>query len=948
MTHLRLLGGAALDGPVAPDLSLWLCAALALRASPIAREQAAALLWPDAEAASAQNRLRQLLHRTRRTPLGPHLSAENGRLSWTGGSDVQDFLAACADQRWSDAAALYGGPLMDGLPLPDSDELCELFTQERAHLHERYVEALTRAAATLEARGQLADAALSLNALLAADPLHEAAVSALMRCLDAQGSAGRALSAYEQYRRALDAALGLEPGAALQAQARRLRHARPPGRPTLRGAPQVLTPFIGRDRELHLIRARLADPDCRWLTLSGPGGSGKTRLAAEAAAQLAGQFEGGAHFVPLAGCDPGQLARTVLAALDVPLQGQKEPDEQLAQALAQREVLLVLDNFEHLQADAARLPGWLLAAPGLRLLVTSRHRLDFQAESVLRLGGLDTALPGEDPLASPAGRLFVERARRADASFEAPAHRFEIERVCLRCEGLPLAVELAAAWVGEMDMEGLARALERDADAFPSRLRDVGERHRSLGTVFDHAWRLLPRTLAARYAALAVLRAPFGEGAARAIADATPEDLRELERRSLLQDAGMGLYVWHQNLRELAWAQLDAAAREASAARHLKHLLARAEAAAPQLHGPEQAQALAAHALIHDDLRAALAFALGAARWEEGLRLAGALHWYWYVRGHHAEGLAWLERFLVPFEAAPPSAPLGRALAARASLALERGQLDAALASAQGALAVHRALGDPDGEADALHALGLIARAHGDRDTERQHMQAALRLREQRGEPRALGTVLNDLGILEAQTGNRELAREYIRRSLILKEQCGDRQGVAYALGNLGTLSDDPHEELALYRQSLLIKRELGDVQGTAKTMFNCAIVARELNDLQGAREHLLEALQLFAQLEKLEFLAQVLEEVVSWLRRADDPSAALTLAHAALELPAHSGQPLPDHVREKLEVHARDLRFLPNAEGRRELGVTLTPGQALQTAIVALRDHVQRAFHSA
>lgn len=940
---LRLLGGAQLDGPLAPDLSLWLCAVLALRDTPLSREALAALLWPEASPQSAHNRLRQLLHRTRRSRLGAGLHAEASGLRWGGPSDVERFRAASAAGRWDEAVEAYGGPLLDGLPLPESEALTEWLSGERAQLHDQYLAALARAAEAHETAGRPQLAAERLEALLVQDALHEEAVSALMRCLEGLGSPPRALAVYERYRRELEGSFGVMPSPALEAQARRLRRAAPAATGVLRGAPARPTRFLGRERELALAGARLSDPATRWLTLSGPGGVGKTSLALELATRLAPDHPQGALFVALAGVAAAHLPQAVLAALGLPLQGGRDPDEQLREALSGQRLLLVLDNFEHMQEAAPLLPGWLAAAPGLRLLVTSRHRLDFQAEWALRLEPLEVEAQAGAPLESAAARLFIERASRADLGFEPQRHSWDILRICRRCEGLPLALELAAAWVGTCSPSQLADALEEGPLRLSSPLRDVEGRHRSLWRVFEHAWGLLPPRLRTLYARLAVLRTPFSGALARQLAGAEATDLRELERRSLLVADGEGRHRWHQNLRELAWAQLDPAEQREGEGRHLDAFLALAQELAPGLRGPRQAELHARLAEVHDDLRAALSSAQVLGQWDKGLALSAQLHWFWYVRGHHAEGLAWLDLFLAPFEgegqaALPPDPTLALALKAGGSLACERGEFERARGRYERALSISRALGDRAREAELLHVMGVLERDTGQLERAGEQLRAALALREQLDEPGELGTTLNDLGILCARLGDREGAREHFRLSLHLKEEAGDRQGVAYALGNLGAVTDDLHEELGLYRRSLAIKRELGDVQGCANTTFNCACVATDLDQLAEARAHFEEALTLYLRLGKTLHLGSVLAELTRWLERVGEGDAALTLVAAALGLERHIGVSLPEHTRAALEARQDRLAGLPEGVQRLAEGRALTPTAALELALQAVQ----------
>lgn len=940
VAKLLLLGGARLQGgdaPLPPDQTLWVTALLAARGQPLSRARLSGLLWPDAEADAAKNRLRQLLHRLKRSPLGAGLRVDAATLAWVGACDVAEFRAHLGAHAWADALRTYSGPFLDGVALPEHEALDAWLHETRAALHDEHLRAAHEAARAHEARGELPQAVEALARAFTADPASDATAVRLARHLHVLGDAERALRVLERHREHLARELHEAPSAEVDALDARVR-ATLGSAGVVANAPSFPTTFEGRDAELDVLAARLADPACRWLTLTGPGGAGKTRLAAEAARRAAGRFAHGAVFVPLVSlATPDLIVPGVLDALGEPPDGQGAPFERLCGALASRHVLLVLDNYEHLLEGAEVLPALLERCPDVKVLVTSRQRLNYQREWVVNVAGLDHAAPSggtPDWRAFPASRLFVERARRADAHFDADAAPAAVDAIVRRCEGLPLALELAAAWAADFGPEDIARRLAQDWDFLVTTLRDMPPRHRSLRVVFEHSWRALSPELQRVYAALAVLRTPFDADTAARVAGATTRDLERLAQRSLLQRREDGHFTWHQNLREFAWRQLDDATAAQVREQHLAHFVALAEDAAPHLRGARQAQEHARLAQCQDDLRAALEQARAAQRVEAGLRLAGALRHFWYVRGHHEEGLRWLNVFLPAAATTPIRA---RAVAAAGALSAERGLHGDAARHYQDALGMYQAAGDPRGEAEVLHMLGVLRRTLGDWDAAKTHLEAARALHEQLDDAYGLGMTLNDLGIGYAQHGDDGRARELFQRSLDLKRRAQDWQGVAYALANLGAVAATREEELRLYEESLAIKRSLGDVQGSANTIANCAMVALDLGDLPGAHTRFEEAITLFRQLGKYTSLGPLLAEVARLKHLQGDHAGALELGSATLHLERHTGAPLREATRAGLTALLNDVR--PLVQGAAEVegrGARRTPDEALCLALGA------------
>src|SRR5947209_2107072 len=346
----------------------------------------------------------------------------------------------------------------------------------------------------------------------------------------------------------------------------------------MKNLPAPRTSFVGRASELDEIDRLLEDPDCRLLTLVGPGGAGKTRLALEAAARRIGRYPHGVHFVPLVSvASPELLAPAVAESIQFAVDGAHSgfpAQEQLLDYLGERSTLLVLDNFEHL-VDGTDLLGEIIErAPKVELLTTSRERLSLQSEWVIDVHGLGLMDNGNG--SSGALRLFTERATRIEPGFSLDDQRAEAHRICTMVEGLPLGIELAASWVSVLSCAEIAAEIEQNIDFLATSMRDVPERHRSLRAAFDQSWRLLSGAQQDVLARLSVFRGDFDRAAAAAIAGADVRLLSELVSKSLVRRSDFGRYELHELLRQYAAEKLAVEIPDAVAAireRHARHYL---------------------------------------------------------------------------------------------------------------------------------------------------------------------------------------------------------------------------------------------------------------------------------------------------------------------------------------------------------------------------------------
>ncbi len=892
-----------------------LLAYLAVEADrPHEREALLGLLWPDLPEDAARNNLRQTLltlrealgDRTAQPPfvlasratiqLNPHsdywldVAAFTGLLAESRGHRHASAAgcSACA-RRLQRALELYRGPFLSEFFLPDSEAFEEWALLRREQLHRQMLDALAQLVAHYERRGAYATALEYAHRQLAADPWREESHRDVMRLQMLSGQRGAALAQFERCRQLLAETLGVEPDAETTALYQQIRSAADEGAPELHrlslptarrhNLPAQPTPFVGREAELEAIGRLLDDEGCRLLTLVGPGGIGKTRLGLQAATERVDTFADGVCFVALAGLPSADLlVSEIAAALGVELGTSADPRATLLGHLRERELLLVLDNFEHLVAGADLLAEIVRAAPDVTLLVTSRERLLLHGEWVYAVEGLPVpdgaGLRGaalEELAANDAVQLFVQSARRARADFALSAENAaDVVRICQLVAGMPLAIELAANWSRALTCAEIAQEIERgSAFLATSMARDGPERHRSLQAVFDHSWRMLSGEEQRVMRQLAVFRGGFRRDAAQDVAGAALPVLASLVDRSLLRHTLGGRYELHELVRQYAAQQLSRAGEEERALqRHAAYFGALAEAADPQLVGPEQQLWLARLDQEHDNLRAALRWALEGRAVPLALTTGAALRRFWAIRGAFVEGRAWLERALARASGrdVPPEARL-QALNAAGTLARLQGDLARGQELLEECLALSRASGARYWSATALNGLGLVARRRGDPDRAAALYEESLALAREIGDERSIVNALSNLaGVVNAQ-GDHARAAELYEESLAFSRRAGDQLGIAADLNNLANaifdLGDYPRAQ-ALYEESLALYRSGGDEYGASLALYNLGDLAHRQGQLERARAHLGEALTIAHTLHNHLGRAEYLEKLAS------------------------------------------------------------------------------------
>lgn len=592
---------------------------------------------------------------------------------------------------------------------------------------------------------------------------------------------------------------------------------------TMPHLPVLFTRFFGREPEQADLAALLGDESVRLVTLTGPGGVGKTRLAIEVARQAAEGLNGRACFVPLADLtDPRLIPEAIADALGLPRTSAGEPLERVAAALCAAPALLVLDNLEQLGEGAAPpLLALLTRVPSLTILATSRSRVFIAGEREYPLSPLPTpqteeegAAPPERLLAFPGVQLFADRAREARSDFQiTPRNAGAVAALCCELEGIPLALELAAAWSSLLTPAQMRDRIGERFTLLRSRRKGVAARHQTLQGAIGWSYDLLPPDLARFWARLSVFRGGFSAEAAQEVCEESDalDSLGRLRARSLVtaEESGGGMrFRLLETLREFGTAQMGEDERDSLAALHAAHFLHLAEQAEPLLTGPEQARWLDRLGEEQDNLRAALDRLLGHER-ETALTLAGRLWPFWELRGYIAEGRR----------------RLAQSLAGEAARTVWRARV--------------------------LHGAGVLADAQDDRLEALGHMEESVTLFREIGERRGLACPLAFLGYLY-RASDPDRARALLEESLALCRAEGNQPGLVYALCCLGRLAlegDHSAEARASFEESLEIARSLGYQQGVAESLHLLGGTALRQDDYAAAQPLLEQCLVLYREI---------------------------------------------------------------------------------------------------
>jgi predicted ATPase/DNA-binding SARP family transcriptional activator len=898
---------------------------------PHRREKLAGLLWPMLPESSARANLRVALTNLRKTvgdrpakgqaPSPPLLLVTRQTIQlhpeadlWVDAAEFLQLLQFDGRpqqivRRLEEAMALYRGAFLEGFSLADSPAFEEWAVLERERLSRQAVAALDRLAGWYKQRGEFARALHHARRRTRLEPWQEHGQRQLMRLLALDGQRNAALAQYEALRRLLAEELAVEPEDETVTLHRQIRDGQalydPAGTTPPNNLPAPLTPFVGREEALDQVYGRLQDPGCRLVTLVGPGGSGKTRLALEAAREVvsAAPWGGSAHgvfFLPLAPLSSAEaIVPTLAEALGFAPEKGRDPRRQLLDYLRHKEMLLILDNLEHLAGAADLVTDLLRAAPRIKLLATSRAKLNLSAEYLSPVGGMDLPPPESLPKADlPENlrrycglRLFVKAAGRVQPGFDlTDDNAADVLQICRLVGGLPLGILLAAAWVETMAPGRIAAGIEEGLDFLTTGWQDAPDRQRSMRAVFDHSWRLLGPREQQVLQALSVFRGSISAAAAREVAGTDPGELAGLVHKSLLDRVAEDRFEMHELLRQYAAEKLEASPQACRAARegHSTYFARALAQWAVEMKGEGQQAALSGMERDAENARAAWQWA---AQQRQVARLDRALEGlctFYELRIRYQQGeaacrlaaeqvagimptsaeamhlqarlLAWqsvfvrrsqgtdvahqlLERSLAllddPRLAGRDTRPVRAFALWRWGRLIDSFDRQAARVLYEQALDLYRAVGDRWGEANAMATLGSIAWNLGNVDEARRWHEASLALRQKLGDRRGIANSLMAVGTTALSQGRLAESEEMVRRGCALRQEIGDRRGVADGIRHLGVacISLGRFAEAAsLLEECVSIYDDLGFRFGLEMAMLGDAHL--HLGDYQAGQEH--------------------------------------------------------------------------------------------------------------
>jgi predicted ATPase/DNA-binding SARP family transcriptional activator len=883
---------------------------------PHARETLATLLWPlDAEA-SARSSLRQTLYELRRLlgdndrSLTPFLRITRQTVQFNPGSDYSldaaDFLRCQEQGELVQAAAHYRDDLLVGF-LCESEPFEEWLRLTRERFHNLALDVLFTLTEKALKQTDASQARAYAQRQLALEPWREEAHRQLMSALALGGERSAALAQYETCRRVLAEEFGVEPDAETamlheQIKAGNVRssapatHANAPTRSPAAGAaldllrhnlPSQPTPFVGRAAALAQISARLQDPDCRLLTVVGAGGMGKTRLAIRAAQDLragAGRQAtcgDGILFVALAPIGSTDLlVPTIADALGFTFYGSADPKTQLMEYLRPKSMLLVLDNFEHLLAGVDLVSDLLAVAPGVKVLVTSREPLNLFEEWLYPLGGMRLPDEGSDEdvaalAAYSSVELFARCAQRVRPEFNLAKECMHVVRICQLVEGMPLGIELAAAWRKVFTSEQIAQEVARSLDFLATPLRNVPARHRSMRAVFEHSWRLLTSEEQQVFARLAVFRGGFQQEAAQSVAAASLPLLLALVEKSLLQLTPDRRFQLHELLRQFAEEKLQAIPQAAAQTqdRHCDYYLSFLQHQETHLTGKEHRAAMTAVEAELENVRTAWQWAVQHHKLDQIDRALESLFFFYFSKSWFVEGEMVFRRAAEALAMQDPigrqGTLLGKILGKNAVMlvhvATEVGRADARTVAeqlAQQSLTILSRLDEASETGEALHVLGDLYYRSGQFEQGAELLQQSLTLARARGDHRKTARTLGNLGLLSFCRGDYRQSIDYFRQGIALSEERGDPVTLGHLLGMLG----EAHQALGEYveaqqaaQAALIARTTAGDQRGVAMSLQLLGELNWQMGDYAFAQQRSQASLELFQQigLAKLSEVAQ-------------------------------------------------------------------------------------------
>ncbi|HKY60999.1 MAG TPA: tetratricopeptide repeat protein [Gemmatimonadota bacterium] len=928
MIQLRTLGGLQLRDRRGRDLCGRLqpkrLALLVYLAHPPRRfhrrDSLLALFWPELGSAGARNSLRQALFSLRQTFAQGVLAGrgyEEVAVTDLLGSDVVAFESAVAAGEMERALELYRGPFLEGFHAQNvAREFEDWLETERVRLRQRAVGAALALVEREESRGNLTAGIRWARKAARLDPDNETILRKLVDLLDRAGDRAGAVRAFEAFAQRARTQYDIEPDDQTQALIRAVRAREEPAPPSPTAGPGVQEPptaFIGRERELERLERLLMDPDVRLVTLTGLGGAGKTRLALRLARRIENRFGDGVARIGLGDVrEPDHLLYAVARGLGLMEDHRRGPREALREFLAGRELLLVLDGFERVRGAGSEILGLLRGAPGLKVLATSNAPLKLSGEHEFPVPALSLPEPNaggvQFPLNSEAVALFADRARSVRPDFRLTAGNLPaVAEICVRLDGLPLAIELAAARVKILTPQAIAERLDERFAILTGGSADRPSRHRTLEAAIGWSYELLLERERALFRRLGAFAGGFGLELAEPIFETEGvsavdliDGLATLVDHSLLQQletAGEPTFRIPDTVHAYAAKLLAETGEEEDVRlRHARSLLAWVEAGQRWYCTPEQDAWFGRLGCEHDNVRLALRFALDRKDAALAVRLGAALWPFWWSCGYLAQGRSWIEEILA-IRGRTPRAARAKALLGASWMAAAAADHEQAAERARESVALYRAAGDTRGHLRALETLGFVYLEAGRIEDAESAFRTCLEGSQAAGDDRRRAIALNALGQVAIRRGDDRAAEAFLKDGVDLARQRGLAveigQGLLF-LGELALRAGELDRATHLFNEALAIYRGAGQKVNIAWALSSLGRVLVERGQVASARQAHAEALPLFQELGYLRGIARSVAGFAQIALAQGDARRAARLLGGIEFLLERSGDHLP------------------------------------------------------
>lgn len=918
---------------------------------PHSRDRVAQFLWPLTTTDKARHSLRQALV-TLRDVLGDRESPDQllrvselsielaaGSAVWCDARETIDLLDACDShehrrlescpscmRRAKRLAELYRGDLCAGFAVEDSEDFEDWIRQQRERLNRRIVRSLEALATCHLERDE---PHLGMNVLrqwLQLEPWSEKAHRALVRVYWLNNDRAGALQQFMKCRQVLAEELGVEPERETMDLYERIRLGGRPdpssatssrGRDRAHNFPEQGTVLVGREHELEHIAEILSRPGCRLLTLVGPGGIGKTWLAIAAARAETPAYRDGTYFVPLAfASSTDEMVAAIAGVLGVRPGGESDRLGHVVSWLRDREILLVLDNLEHLPEAPLWIAQVLERAPRVQILATSRERLNLHGEWIMEIEGLPIPIGDAWDGIERFGaiQLLAEGLKRGGQELPVtPDARPLMTELCRLVEGMPLAIELAAAWYPVLGLDDIVREVRADVGFLATAKSDIPHQHRSMRAVFDRSWGLLTPEEQSVFRRLSVFRGGFLRAAAERVADANLPLLSRLMEKSLLRRDSGNRYSIHELLRQFGAEELarNRAEEARTRDRHSDQFLTLVRDSEDVLQGHLQDMALQYLNVENENVRAAWSWAIDHQTFGLVADATQAMWLFHVLQGRMQEGqqmFSLVVKALTRIDPGPDDdrdrqLALANALVHCGGYRCGLGDFAGGRALIERGIALLRTLDKPRDLALGLNFLAAATRFVGSTSTEKELLEESLALFRTAGSTWGAAYSLNDLAMIAHVRGDDDEAVRLCLESLAIFRESGERRGMAFALGNLATFkanSGSPEEAVAFARESLALRRAGGDQWGIAVSLAQLGRLARTSGHFDDANGHLSEALTIAYDGAFTPIALEILFEIATLRLAEANGEDALEILAAILEHPA-AGDRIRDAARARI-----------------------------------------------